>query len=110
MAVGSTTTRRCRGLSMERWFPRCPARAMAENRRSQWKLPSRAHCEASDPAPNSRDVPPAQAPLMANAAHELRALLDAAVDAVIVIDADGRIETFNRSAERLFGYAAAEVL
>ena len=47
---------------------------------------------------------------MANAAHELRALLDAAVDAVIVIDADGRIETFNRSAERLFGYTAPEVL
>jgi len=41
--------------------------------------------------------------------NELRALLDAAVDAVIVIDHDGRIETFNRAAERLFGYRAAEV-
>jgi two-component system sensor kinase FixL len=41
---------------------------------------------------------------------ELQALLDAAVDAVILIGGDGRIEIFNRSAERLFGYAAAEVV
>jgi two-component system sensor kinase FixL len=41
---------------------------------------------------------------------ELRALLDAAVDAVVVIDHVGRIETFNPAAERLFGYSAAEVL
>ena len=44
------------------------------------------------------------------AARELRALLDAAVDAVIVIDAQGLIETFNRAAEKLFGFSAAEVL
>ncbi len=44
------------------------------------------------------------------AARELRALLDAAVDAVIVIDARGLIETFNRAAEKLFGFAASEVL
>ena len=41
---------------------------------------------------------------------ELRALLDAAVDAVIVIDHVGHIETFSRAAERLFGYTAADVL
>jgi two-component system sensor kinase FixL len=41
---------------------------------------------------------------------ELEALLDAAVDAVILIDGAGRIEGFNRSAERLFGHAAADVL
>lgn len=41
---------------------------------------------------------------------ELKALLDAAVDAVIVIDHEGRIQTFNRSAERLFGFASAEVV
>jgi PAS domain S-box-containing protein len=41
---------------------------------------------------------------------ELRAVLDAAVDAVIIIDADGLIESFNRSAERLFGYASAETV
>jgi two-component system, LuxR family, sensor kinase FixL len=42
--------------------------------------------------------------------NELRALLDATVDAVIVIEHDGRIITFNRAAERLFGYRAADVL
>jgi PAS domain S-box-containing protein len=44
------------------------------------------------------------------AEYELRAVLDAAVDAVIVIDAGGTIETFNRAAERLFGYFSAEVV
>jgi len=41
---------------------------------------------------------------------ELRAVLDAAVDAVVVIDAAGRIETFSHAAERLFGYSASEVI
>jgi len=42
--------------------------------------------------------------------EELRALLDAAVDAVIVIDANGHIEAFNPAAEKLFGFTAADVL
>lgn len=41
---------------------------------------------------------------------ELQALLDAAVDAIIVIDDRGAITTFNAAAERLFGYTTAEVL
>lgn len=44
------------------------------------------------------------------AERELRALLDAAVDAVIIIDGRGVIETFSCAAERMFGYGAAEVL
>jgi two-component system, LuxR family, sensor kinase FixL len=40
----------------------------------------------------------------------LQAMLDAAVDGVVLIDHRGLIEAFNRSAERLFGYDAAEVL
>ena len=44
------------------------------------------------------------------AMSELQALLDAAVDAIIVIDDRGAITTFNAAAERLFGYATAEVL
>jgi two-component system sensor kinase FixL len=40
----------------------------------------------------------------------LQAILDAAVDGVVLIDHRGRIEAFNRGAERLFGYTAAEVL
>jgi PAS domain S-box-containing protein len=39
-----------------------------------------------------------------------RAVIDSAVDGLIVIDAHGRIEAFNPAAERLFGYAAPEVM
>jgi two-component system, LuxR family, sensor kinase FixL len=42
--------------------------------------------------------------------HELQALLDAAVDGVVVIDHRGSIQSFNRSAERLFGHEAREVI
>jgi two-component system, LuxR family, sensor kinase FixL len=44
------------------------------------------------------------------ATSEFRALLDVAVDAVIIIDHRGIIEAFNRAAEKLFGYQSAEVL
>ena len=37
-------------------------------------------------------------------------LLDSIVDAVIIIDAAGRIHRFNRSAQLMFGYAPGEVL
>ena len=40
----------------------------------------------------------------------LQAILDAAVDGVVLIDHRGVIRAFNRSAERLFGYADSEVL
>jgi two-component system sensor kinase FixL len=38
------------------------------------------------------------------------AIIDAAVDGIIMIDAHGRIEAFNHAAERLFGYTIDEVL
>jgi two-component system sensor kinase FixL len=41
---------------------------------------------------------------------ELQALLDAAVDAIIMIDGAGQILALNRAAEQLFGYTAAETL
>jgi len=44
------------------------------------------------------------------AAPEWKALLDAAVDAIIVIDHKGRIETFNSAAEVIFGFSAQDVL
>ena len=40
----------------------------------------------------------------------LQAILDAAVDGVVLTDHRGLIQAFNRSAERLFGYTAGEVL
>jgi PAS domain S-box-containing protein len=43
-------------------------------------------------------------------AHLLRAVVDTAVDGVILIDADGRVLMFNPACERLFGYPAPEVI
>ncbi len=43
-------------------------------------------------------------------AQELQTILDTAVDGIVVIDARGLVESFNRGAERLFGYAADEVV
>lgn len=42
--------------------------------------------------------------------HEFNALLDAAVDGIVMVDHTGIIEVFNRSAERLFGFASPEVV
>ncbi len=39
-----------------------------------------------------------------------RAVVNAAVDGIIVIDSAGRIEAFNHAAEQMFGYTEAEVL
>ncbi|HYM26259.1 MAG TPA: PAS domain S-box protein [Vicinamibacterales bacterium] len=39
-----------------------------------------------------------------------RAIIESAVDGIVVIDSRGRIEAFNPAAERLFGYAEADVI
>ena len=43
-------------------------------------------------------------------AERLGAILNMTVDGIIVIDANGRIEAFNRGAQELFGYPEEEVL
>jgi two-component system sensor kinase FixL len=44
------------------------------------------------------------------ATGEFQALMNAAVDGIVIVDHKGSIQAFNRAAERLFGYVAAEVL
>ena len=39
-----------------------------------------------------------------------RSIIESAVDGIVVIDSNGRIEAFNPAAERLFAYQASEVL
>jgi PAS domain S-box-containing protein len=43
-------------------------------------------------------------------ALKLKAILESAVAAIVTIDAGGRVETVNPAAERMFGYAAGEVV
>jgi len=40
----------------------------------------------------------------------LRAVIDTAVDGIVIIDAQGLVRSFNRACERLFGHTAAEVV
>ncbi len=42
--------------------------------------------------------------------ERLRAIVDTAVDAIIVIDEAGLIESINPAAERVFGYAASDIM
>src|SRR5690348_3746165 len=41
---------------------------------------------------------------------QIRAILDTAVDAIITIDERGRMESFNRAAQKLFGFQPNEVI
>jgi PAS domain S-box-containing protein len=45
-----------------------------------------------------------------SSSERLRTIIDSAVDGIVVIDPQGRIESFNPAAERLFEYPQAEVV
>lgn len=47
---------------------------------------------------------------LADAQARLDGILTGSVDALLVVDDRGRIDTFNAAAERMFGYTAAEVV
>jgi two-component system, LuxR family, sensor kinase FixL len=59
-----------------------------------------------------RDISDRKAAELAQRESELRlrSILDTVPDAIIVIDARGTIQSFSSAAERLFGYAEAEVV
>lgn len=58
--------------------------------------------------PDAADRPAADA--LRASETRLRSILDTAVDAFISINAQGIIEAFNPAAERMFGYAAGDVM
>lgn len=62
------------------------------------------------PKPDAGRVAAGQSAELREVQAELTAVLDAAVDAFILIDESGAIEKFNRSAERMFGYRHDEVV
>src|SRR5262245_40590138 len=43
-------------------------------------------------------------------AARLSAVMEAAVDGIIAIDAGGKVQTYNKACQRIFGYVAAEVI
>jgi PAS domain S-box-containing protein len=51
-----------------------------------------------------------RAPRASNAEAYLRSIVNTAVDGIVTIDERGIIDTFNRAAERMFGYEAREVI
>ncbi len=60
----------------------------------------------------ARDLSVQRRDELAHRTSEMRwqAVIESAVDGIVVIDAAGRIEAFNAAAERLFGYAEADVI
>jgi PAS domain S-box-containing protein len=79
----------------------CLSRDITERKRAELELleSQRASTASRADAAAVRDI-----------AARLQAILDTVVDGVITIDEVGTVETFNPAAERIFGYAAAEVL
>jgi PAS domain S-box-containing protein len=62
---------------------------------------------SAEPTTSAAPAPPALADALRSGDARLRSMLDAALDAIIAMDADGCVVWFNPAAERIFGYPAA---
>ena len=73
---------------------------------------SSAPADTASPAAAASPPPPAaQASAVGHAnAEELAAILDTTADGILMFDAEGNINSANRSAEALFGYDGAELV
>jgi PAS domain S-box-containing protein len=77
----------------------------------QSSAPQQNFAVASAGALGSVAFNPAAGPSAADVTAHLRAVVDAAVDvALLAVDPDGVVTLFNRGAEKLLGYAAAEAV
>ncbi len=65
--------------------------------------------EDRPPAGNNRGLLAARAQQLTWLEAKSRALLDASLDAVVMVDGEGKIQEFNAAAEWLFGYGSHEV-
>lgn len=65
---------------------------------------------ASKTAPASRPSRPKKGSIVPPASHDSVDLLDQVHDGVVTTDLDGVIHTWNASAERIYGYTAAEMI
>jgi two-component system sensor histidine kinase/response regulator len=61
---------------------------------------------------NKRSRPASSSPRQREAAggRQLQAVLDGAVEGIVVIDQTGIVQIFNRAAQRMFGYTPGEVI
>jgi len=71
--------------------------------------PAPANDSVEPPTPGTTGEEPTERSLLESEALA-RAILKTTVDGIITIDKEGCIETFNPAAERIFGYAAAEII
>jgi PAS domain S-box-containing protein len=74
------------------------------------RLHSVAEAELRGTADREREVAETRASVLAVSERRQRAILEAALDAVISIDRDARVTYVNSAFERTFGYQAREVL
>jgi len=64
----------------------------------------------NDPLPPHGAGPPSALELLGESEARLSAVIDTAVDGIILIDTQGTITMYNAACERLFGFSAAEAI